>query len=389
MQKSNAAIYYFLYAAATSVFNSFFVLYLENDHSFSEVQVANIVSLSFLIGIFIGPTSAFIHDRIRRKNVVTPIFFITTGLLMFLMGMAPTDLTIIMILSICIYTARLFGPGMVDKIMFELQEEGKLTYSGVRGFAGFGFSLSVLLVSFVVSDVYRPAFWFISLSYLVIAIQVFFMRTENEPETAKIKLNDVPKIFKNRRIILITLLNGIILSTDSVNVFYRGVYVESFVEFKHFNVSFALGLLIFLSAVGELPIGQFARKILKRFGYKKLFLFTYSAFLLQYIGFFIAGAYENQLLLYLVAPLHSVALGLYIPTYMQWIRESVPSRHFATTVAIPNLFVMIFGTISSKIAGLIRINFEIHFVYLYFIAVLSIGIIIQLIYFNFIDKEVV
>ncbi len=388
MQKTNAAIYYFLYSATIAAFNSFFVLYLENDHGFTAAQVANIVSLNFIIGIFIGPTSAFIHDKIHKKHIMAPIFFVTTGIFMLLLGMAPTDLTIILLLAIAIYTSKLFGPGLVDKLVFELQEEEKLTYSGVRGFAGFGYSLSVLLLSFVVSDVYKPVFWFIAISYLLIAIQVLFLKSNQEPQTDTIKIKDIPYIFNNKRVILVTLLNGILLSTDSVNNFYRGIYVESFVRFDHFSVSFALGLLIFLCAVWELPIGQIARKVLNKFGYKKIFLLTYLTFIIQYIGYFIAGAYQNQVVLYLVAPLHSVTMGLYIPTYMQWIRDSVPKKQFATSLAVPSLFVMIFGTISSRVAGTIRINYEIHFVYLYFIAVLFTGVIIQIIYFRFIDKEI-
>ncbi len=384
MQKKNVAAYYFLYASTFAIFGSFFVLYMENDLGFTEAQADNIISLNFIIGLIIGPTSAFIHDKIHNRHIVAPIFYFVTGVLMFLLGMAPSDITIVTILAVAVYSAKLFGPGLVDKLVFELQEEGKLTYSGVRGFAGFGFSLSTLLLSFVISDEYRPVFWFTAIAYCIIAIQVFFMRTNSEPELSKIRLKDVPYIFKNRKIIFITLSNALLFSTDSVNNFYRGVYVESFVSF---NVSFGLGLLIFLCAVWELPIGQVARNVLKKWGYRKLFIFTYIIFFVQYIGYLLAGVYQSQIILYTVAPLHSITMGLYLPAYMQWIRDSVPSKQFATTIAIPNAFVMLFGIFSSRIASLIRRTYAIHIVYIYFLGVLFIGILVQLIYFKCFEKE--
>lgn len=384
MQKKNAAMYYFIYSSTLAAFNSFFVLYMENDLGFTEVQADNIISLNFIIGLILGPTSAFIHDKIQKRNIVVPIFYFITGVLMFSLGMAPKDVTIVTALAIAVYSARLFGPGLVDKLVFELQEEGKLTYSGVRGFAGFGYSLSVLLLSFVVSDEYRPVFLFIAFAYLIIGVQVYFMRTNSEPEPGKIHISDIPLIFKNKRIVFIMISNALLFSTDSLNSFYRGVYVESFVSF---NVSFGLGLLIFLSAVGELPLGQVARKILKKFGYRKVFLFTYCVFFIQYIGYFLAGFYQSQVLLYMVAPLHSVTMGLYLPTYMQWVRDSVHPKQFATTLAMPAAFVMLFGTISSRIASLIRRTYAIHTVYLYFLGVLFVGIIVQVIYFSFFEKE--
>ncbi len=386
MQKKNAAIYYFIYSSTMAAFNSFFVLYMENDLGFTESQAGNIISLNFIIGLFLGPTSAFIHDKINKRHIIAPLFYMCTGILMLLLGMAPSDIAIVTILAVAVYSSRLFGPGLVDKIVFELQEEGKLTYSGVRGFAGFGYSLSVLLLSFVISDAYRPAFWFISLAYFIIAIQVFFMRTEHAPEPGKIRMKDIPHIFRNKRIIFITLSNALLFSTDSVNNFYRGVYVESFVSF---DVSFGLGLLIFLCAAGELPMGQIARKVLKRLGYRKLFLLTYCVFFIQYIGYLLAGVFQSQILLYAVAPLHAVTMGLYYPTFMQWVRDSVPSKQFATTLAIPAAFVMLFGTVSSRAASIIRRSYPIHIVYVYFLGVLFVGILVQLVYFKFFEKETV
>ncbi len=381
MKKINAAGYYFMYSLAMSVIAVYLSIYLEYDLGFSEKQITNVFFVQSIIMLVIGPIGAFISDKVKRKSLFGSMFFLVNGIVLLALGANITEINVIYVLLILHFTFKSFGPGLVDKILFEMQDEGLIEFFKVRGWGALGYALGAIFVAYFIADEYRVIFIIAGAFYVFNSLQILFMVTKGDAaETSGINFADILDLITNKRIVFISFLHACLFGVATVNYNIRGLYIEEITLAMSFEV--AVGIMILLNSILELPLMQVTGKLIEKNGFKRMFLFALILNTFMYLGYFLSHVIDSQILFFASVSINGIIMAVYISSMMQWVRISVPKSQFATAAAIPLLFSTLGTVIFTKIVGYIWVSIGLNWAYVFLAFISVIAAITVVIYFR-------
>lgn len=325
-------IYVFAFAGQ-AVFNTYINLYMSSI-GFSASQIGVIVSISTVILFVAQIVLGVISDKIQVKNrVVQGLYFVCT------------------IVALCFYASKqywvvfglfaafnaFFVPIMPlnDNITLQLLEKSKWDYGIVRMGGTIGYAVTVLVVGFILRDEYGQIFWMIGLCMLLCLLLSTRAEKVKLPKEEKKKVS-YKEILKNHNLIGLLVFN--LVFSLGVNLF-NNYYPLYFVTIG--GDSSYVGLMMFASAVAEIPCLLIIHKIVRRMGTAHMLVI---AGVVTSVRWFLVFACHEPILIVAVNLLHGFGYTAFNYSIVNYINARLPRELRASG----QMFNILLGQIFSK-----------------------------------------
>lgn len=353
-------LFFFGYAAS-AVWLTFFYVYLNEGAALSGFEIGIIAGLQNFNNIFILPIWGLLADRYGRKRML--IFSLgATAILMpfflFLEGAAAFTLFVIVITFTYNPLASLIDTIALD---YEEQSGGKISFGEFRLWASLGWGGSSMIAGlFISNDNLELIFPVSALLFAItwIILFVFYKPIDVKVNLSKLRRGVVWDILKTERVLLLFFILVFFYS-----IFSAPVYLMINVYFSDIGASSkVLGLAILVHGLSELPFFFFGKRIVNRFGAKKVFIFTMAITAVRMFLYALNSSPEWAVAIGLI---NGVSVGLFFVSMTAFVHSIIPSMlrstgqslmwtFYAVGVAFGNLLTgVLFDYFSMRMALLV------------------------------------
>ena len=324
-----------LYYTFVGIFSSFVILYY-GSIGFSTTQIGFITSVSTLAVLLTQPVWGQASDRAKDGRTVLSFLFLTCGIFIFAFYLSTEY---IVVLAIATIFAVFYNPlvPVMDSLTFETIERDKrgFDYGYVRVGGALGYSAMVLLGGRILRNSYVHIFY---LSALLCFASLFFVR---RVDAVKLRSNrerlSLRALLRNKKIFCFMFVN--LIHAFGMMGFY------SFYPL-HFTENIAgkewLGVLLFSTAMSELPFWLFSGKLTRRFGYERMMMISITVVSFRW---FILYFLTNIPLLILVNLLHGFCYVTICYCVINYINDEIPKELRATGQTMNNLSAMVISRV--------------------------------------------
>ncbi len=327
---------FFLTAAAAASWLSFFNLFLKNHIGLSDSQIGIVIAIQQINTLLILPFWGMIADRFGRKNMLTLTMFIA---ILMLWGFLLQQTFLAVILFVYIFT--LFNNPifpLLDSVALDFLEQKKTqSYGELRLWASIGWAVSSAVTGIFISAsnsymIFIIASCLLATSFLVLHFLYKPLQVTRSLKT--LKLNAVRKVFmldpRLTTIFVIMFFYGVFSSP--VHLFINIYYMEIGAEFRH------VGYAFLFQALAEVPFFIFGKRIIDRFGARKLIVFTMIVTSLRLVAY---GFISNPWFAILLGTTHGISLALFFLAFIAFVHQFIPAEYRATGQSL--IYAIYFG----------------------------------------------
>lgn len=342
--------------SAGAVWLTFFYVYLKDDAGLSGFEIGMIAGLQNFNNIFILPIWGILADRYGRKRMLVVAIGITALLLpgfMFLQGAATITLLVIFIT----FTYNPL-PSLIDTIAldYEAQSEGKTSYGEFRLWASIGWGgASMLAGLFINTDNLIYIFPIASALFILTWVILFslYKPLKTKANISKLRRGVIWDILVKERTLLIFFILIFIYS-----IFSSPVYLMINVYFSDIGASTKiLGLAILVQGLCELPFFFFGKRIIERFGNKKVLIFTMAATGVRMFLYAINHSPEWAVVINMI---NGISVGLFFVSITAFVHRIIPSELRSTGQSLLFTFYAVGVALGNLLTGVIFDYFGIH-----------------------------
>ena len=260
----NLFLPYLGFYSAQAIFGTYLNLYL-NDVGFSKTQMGMFTSLSTLLVLIVQPLWGYVSDRSKTKNRILNLLLIAgaTTILGFYLNINYWWIMVVNCLFCVFYNPV---PPLLDNLSLETLESSKsiFDFGHIRLGGTVGYAIGVLTAGQLMQNQYRRMFYMISLLLLCAFICLQFVPPVMGYRQ-KAKKSSFKELLSDKKIFCFIFMNFIFsLGT----VIYYSYYPLYFTTIG--GDSQKVGILMFVTAVSEVPFWLIAGRLTERFGYKKM-----------------------------------------------------------------------------------------------------------------------
>ena len=348
MKKQKFPINLFLpsvgFYSAQARFGTYLNLYL-NDVGFSKTQMGMFTSLSTLLVLIVQPLWGYVSDRSKTKNRILNLLLIAgaTTILGFYLNINYWWIMVVNCLFCVFYNPV---PPLLDNLSLETLESSKsiFDFGHIRLGGTVGYAIGVLTAGQLMQNQYRRMFYMISLLLLCAFICLQFVPPVMGYRQ-KAKKSSFKELLSDKKIFCFIFMNFIFsLGT----VIYYSYYPLYFTTIG--GDSQKVGILMFVTAVSEVPFWLIAGRLTERFGYKKMMVVAAVVTGLRWTTLSIAMNPLAAICINLTHGFCFVTLNYCIVTY---INVHVPRDLRATGQSMNNMVT----TILSRVIGGVLIGY--------------------------------
>ena len=338
------ALFFFTYASP-SVWMTYFYVYLKEDAFLTGFEIGIIAGFQQFNNIFVLPVWGIWADRYGRKNVLIICLLATSLLipvLMFLKGAAALTLVVILITLV-------FNPiaPLVDTIALDFEEmtKGKSSYGENRMWGSIGWGAAALITGFIINQYGLKIIFPISAALFFIGIIIvsgFYRPLDVSQNILKLKRGIIWETLSTENILLSFLLIVFVYSVLSaptyimINIYFNEIGASSKI----------LGTAFLVQGISELPFFFYGKKLVNRFGAKKLFM---AILILTGIRMFGYGLNSEPIVGVALGLFNGISFGLFLVTTTSFVHKIVPDflrstgqsliyTFYAVGVAFGNIF---------------------------------------------------
>ena len=321
--KNCLRILYFMYCASLAAWQPLLAVYFD-EVGISGLQIGIIMSISPIMVFFIQPMWGVVADRWgRQRTLLLTMFLCSFAILGYAFnGGFWFFLVWTIILS---FVTNPVGTLLDSIILDYVKEKQDSSYGRFRMWGAIGWMIAAPAVGAIITGRNIVLIFPISMVVMLLGWAAGFVGREKdsvEVEAKESSWANLSDVLRNQRLIIflvISFLYGV--CTSPIWSFY-GVYL------KDIGTSRGLmGVAFGLDAAIELPFYFFSHLFIKRFGTRKvlvfsLFMFTVRLFLYSFIS--------TPLLAVLVELMHGLSFTLFLVSAVEYVNELVPSSWRAT-----------------------------------------------------------
>ena len=340
----NLFLPYLGFYSAQAIFGTYLNLYL-NDVGFSKTQMGMFTSLSTLLVLIVQPLWGYVSDRSKTKNRILNLLLIAgaTTILGFYLNINYWWIMVVNCLF-CVF----YNPvqHLLDNLSLETLESIKsiFDFGHIRLGGTVGYAIGVLTAGQLMQNQYRRMFYMISLLLLCAFICLQFVPPVMGYRQ-KAKKSSFKELLSDKKIFCFIFMNFIFsLGT----VIYYSYYPLYFTTIG--GDSQKVGILMFVTAVSEVPFWLIAGRLTERFGYKKMMVVAAVVTGLRWTTLSIAMNPLAAICINLTHGFCFVTLNYCIVTY---INVHVPRDLRATGQSMNNIVT----TILSRVIGGVLIGY--------------------------------
>lgn len=368
-------LYYFFFFGAQCLIISYMNLYLEKHLGFSGSQLGLYTGITPLIPAAIIPFIGLLGDRTLRYK---EIFLAFLGLAMASAALMSrqTLLPVILVLGAVFETARSACTSLADTQVTEYCARTNKNYGLFRMGGSVGWVVCGMLIGFLTARIPLDTLLFPAY-LLLILITIFFAAQfpdirRFKTEKSREKKPAFSALLHNKPYIAMLLITVVVCLAGESCLSYSGNHLVTTMQapeaFIGLNSAFCVvPEFFFFPAIGW---------FLKKYGFRKMYLFAAIGVTLRFTIYFLA---TSPALFLTGSLLHCLGSGTFTAVNLAFIHKKVDSSMFGTAVTL-------FGTVST----LARALFGYAFGYLYehfgsryiFLSVIPLGILVIVFLFH-------
>jgi MFS transporter, PPP family, 3-phenylpropionic acid transporter len=318
-------ILFFLTYAAAASWLSFFNLFLKSYVGLSDGQIGVVIAIQQINTLLILPVWGIIADRFGRKNILTlTLFIVIFGLYGFIFQKTFLSVLVFVYLFTLFYNP--ISP-LLDSVALDFVEQcKKCSYGGFRLWASVGWAVSSVVTGTFINDknseyIFVIASVLFTLNFLILK---FLYKPLVVTKTLKsLKLSQITTIlFSDKRLyilLIIMLFYGVFSSP--IHLFINIYYIEIGGGYNH------VGYAYLFQAMAEVPFFIFGRKIINRFGARRLIVFTMIVTAIRLLAY---GFISNPWMAIAIGTTHGISLGLFILSFISFVHQFIAPEYRAT-----------------------------------------------------------
>lgn len=374
--------YYFFFFGAQCLVVSYMNVYLEKHLGFTGSQLGLYTSITPLVPAVIIPFVGILCDRTQRYKEA---FLLFLGLALASAGLMSFQslLPMVVLTGIVLETARAASTSLADAQTTEYcaaagQNYGLFRIGGSIGWVACGLIVGFLTARIPLSSLLFPAY--IVLMGITIFFAMLFPRTKRtESHTGNEKNAPLGELLKNRPYIAMLLVTVVVCLAGEVSLSYAGNHLVTTMKSPE---SF-IGLNTAFSVVPEFFFFPAATLLLKKYGFKKMYLLAAIGVTLRFSIYFLAG---NPYVFLTGSLLHCLGSGCFTAVNLAFIHKTVNPSQFGTAVTLLGTVGTIGRAFFGYMYGFIYENFGSRYIFLSVIPLAVLVLVYVLCTKNFDEK---
>jgi PPP family 3-phenylpropionic acid transporter len=357
----------------TGAFTNYINLYLEQVVGFTGSQIGLVTMISMGFIIVVNPILGYVGDKTGKHVLILKCAFFLTTVFTVIYSQSNTFF-MILIMAILLEISRACIPPFFDLITSDYCYKVGFDFGKVRVFASIGFMITVMSIGFIIAGVQVP--WlngqtigfdgFLSIRTAVFGaiiillglsfILMFFvpspedMKSKGSP-TAKFNRQDIKALFENKRLrfILVFIILSLV-ALESAKTFVGNHLVVGLGSAENI-----VSLMTFVMVLPELILLPFGSKIIRKVGFKNLYIFSS----LTMLGRTLIYSYTSNIAVFAAVSLvHGFGVMTHVSGNIAFIRKVVEPKVLGLAFTIM-VSVLGFGrAIMSYIYGLLYEHFD-------------------------------
>jgi MFS transporter, PPP family, 3-phenylpropionic acid transporter len=344
-------------------------VYLSEVEHLSGSQIGAIMSIGPIVMIFFQPLWGMVSDKTNRPTLVLGITTFLAGV--FALGYLPVGNYIGFFLVA--FLVAVFQSAIIpvsDSISLKYTSKVRYDYGNIRLFGSLGFGLAVFLMGRFSEGAIGPKIIFYSFFVCLVIAAFLSIGFPKEKATVKLDLKaGIKELFKIKRFLLFLAVTFLVFGPNLANNTYFGLFVED-----SGGTYAGIGLAFLIAVLSEVPFMRLAGNWINRFGLLTVALLAGAASLIRWLFYFTE---PSLWLVYSSSVMQGLAIGLFIPAGLQYIRDITPAHITATAVTIYSAIGNGLGNwFSTFVGGFIMESFSIYAVYLFFALLSFIGVLL-------------
>jgi MFS transporter, PPP family, 3-phenylpropionic acid transporter len=318
-------ILFFLTYAAAASWLSFFNLFLKNYVGLTDGEIGVVIAIQQVNTLLILPVWGIIADRFGRKNILSlTMFLVIFGMYGFIFQKTFISVLVFVYLFTLIYNP--ISP-LLDSVALDFVEQSKkYAYGSFRLWASVGWALSSVVTGTFIDENNSEYIFVISSVLLTVNFLIlkFLYKPLKVTKTLKsLKLSQITTVlFSDKRLyilLIIMLFYGIFSSP--IHLFINIYYIEIGGGYHH------VGYAYLFQAMAEVPFFIFGRKIINRFGARRLILFTMVVTAIRLLAY---GVISDPWVAIFIGTTHGISLGLFILSFITFVHQFIAPEYRAT-----------------------------------------------------------
>jgi PPP family 3-phenylpropionic acid transporter len=333
------------------------------------------MSVAVMSGVFGQIFWGYISDKTRSMQKVFMLANIIIWVLVMIFSIRIIPAFTILLMALLGF-CQIPQVAVLDSWIMRKSSVQHLNYGFIRMWASLGFSFFAWVIGILIDET-GFIIMFVFTTILVICTLVVSLLTADPPirqeKKQKISLKkSYVKLFLNKK-----------YSVFLVGCFLAGFGTQAADNLLPLIVSNVggtasdLGMVIFLSAITEVPIFMLSIKIFQHFSNKKCFVLSFSIYILQYIILMIA---KSPLAVAIGMSLQGIGFAIFLPNIRKFANNNSPHELRTSAQTMTDAVnTGLAGTIASFFGALVIENFSVAVMFGICIVLTSTAMIIMLI----------
>lgn len=335
---------YLGFYSAQAIFGTYLNLYF-NDVGFTKTQMGAFTSVSTLLVLIAQPVWGYVSDRAKTKNRILNIL-LAAGAITILGFYLNINYWWIMLVNclFCIFYNPV--PPLLDNLSLEALENTKsrFDFGHIRIGGTIGYAIGVLAAGQLMQNQYGKMFYMICFLLLCSLVCLRFVPAVLGYRQ-KTRKSSLKALMKDKRIFCFIFMNFIF---SLGMVIYYSYYPLYFTAIG--GDSGAVGVLMFVTAVSEVPFWLITGKLTEKWGYKNMMIVSAVVTGIRWIALSMTVSPFVAVCINLSHGFCFVTLNYCIVTY---INEHIPRDLRATGQSMNNMIT----TILSRVIGGVLIGY--------------------------------
>ncbi|MGD6959801.1 MFS transporter [Rossellomorea aquimaris] len=342
-------------------------VYLSESVGLNGYQIGTIMSVGPIMMIFFQPIWGMVSDTTNRPTVVLGLTSLVAGI--FALGYLFMEFyygLLIVAILVAIFQSAIIP--VSDSISLKYTSKVRYNYGNIRLFGSLGFGIAVFMMGRLSEGFIGPTIIFYSFFICLVLSGFLSFRFPKERAAAKLDLKaGMKELFTMKKFLIFLAVTFLVFGPNLANNVYFGLFVED-----SGGTYAGIGLAFLIAVLSEVPFMRIAGGWIDKFGLLTVAALAGAASMLRWLFYFTE---PSLWLVYSSAVMQGLAIGLFIPAGLRYIKEITPSHITATAVTVYSAIGNGLGNwFSTFVGGFIYETYSIYTVYLFFAVLSLLGI---------------